>query len=347
METTPNAASGWKFITIGFAVVAENAGEAKEIMDAYDNIIETDAIEGKGLFANITDIPLEDEDEDDFDMVEAYNCQATFTNYFAELKQYGIIGPLGAKAFLNKDMKTLLMASLKHLATFIKDNTDKQNATKNEITNKIGMLDAMPVWGLFLQILILQGLCRWLESVDINEGQRGYDEGCELYDWLIKRLLDKLIRLIYFQFGDNDKKRLKPLCDYLYSTKWGRYVQEYIFGNSVGAEELPPAPSQLQRPTIGRKRGRPVKPFDDIIVGSDIDAVKAKLHSLIDTKTNKGAIIYITAAVSLGIIQKPTYSQFEKEFGDKASRQNYNKYLDARSFTDEEMTGAKAAINAL
>lgn len=213
---------GWQFYPI--SIIASS-----ELHDIIKDIIKSDAENGKGLFANVTDIPLEDVDEDEFDMVEGYNCQATFTKYFAELKQYGVIGTAETEAFLCKDFKTLLMALLKHLAAYIKAHTDQQAATKNKIADTIKELDKLPLWGLFLQILTLQGLCRWLESVNIDEGDCGFDEAQSLYGWLNKQLVDKKISFTYRFNGNENKQRLKPLCNYLYSTNIGRMVQDAVF----------------------------------------------------------------------------------------------------------------------
>ncbi len=223
IEQQEQQPEGWQFYPIG--IVASS-----ELHAVINGIIKSDAEKGKGLFANVTNIPLEDVGEDEFDMVEVYNCQATFTKYFAELKRYGIIGTDETGAFLCKDFKTLTMALLKHLATYIKEHTDQQAATKNEITATIKTLDEIPHWGLFLQILTLQGLCRWLESVNINEGDSGFDEAQALYNWLWEHLKGKIIDLIIKPYSDGDKEILKPLTDYLYSTEVGRLVQDIMFG---------------------------------------------------------------------------------------------------------------------
>lgn len=213
---------GWQFVSL-------NIVASQELHNGINEILKDEAEHGKGIFANVTDIPLEDIYEDEFDMVEVYNCQATFTKYFEELKKFGIIGLVGADSFLNQNFKYFLLGLLKKLATYIKEHTDKQAATKNEITNTLKILDELPHWGLFFQILTLQGLCRWLESVNINEGDKGFDEVQTLYDWLLKYLAEKIMNLAFKPYSDGDKARLKPLTDYLYSTEVERWLQEQIF----------------------------------------------------------------------------------------------------------------------
>lgn len=327
----------WQFV--GFHIIA-----SPELHDGINEILKDEAEHGKGLFANVTDIPLEDIDEDEFDMVEVYNCQATFTKYLAELKRFSIIGAVGDEAFLNKTFKNTLMRLLRGLATYIKENTDKQAATKNEITDTIKILDELSHWGLFLQILILQGLCRWLESVNINEGDKGFDEAQALYDWLLEHLAEKIMNLAFKPYSDGDKARLKPLTDYLYSIEIGRWVQEQIFSKPQQDDILlPDEAKELSKETPNRGKGRPSKPFDDILV-KDKEATKRKLHSLIDGKQDSKAVIYIKAAIQLGVIQKPTHTQFIKEFGSIVSKQIFNKYINGNLYSDDELKGAKQAL---
>lgn len=197
-------------------------------------LIQADAQKGEGLFANNTDIPLEDESEDDFLMIEAYDCKASLCEYWQELKDNGIIGVGKTNAFFSYQFRQYLLQLLKDVATFIKDNTNKPSKAKNKVTTTLKGLDNIPVWGLFFQILLLQGLCRWLESVDINEGDKGYKEAQLMYNWLCLALAEKEMLFCNTAYGDEDKQMLQPLCNYLYSTEIGKEVQkcmgEYLFG---------------------------------------------------------------------------------------------------------------------
>lgn len=97
-------------------------------------------------------------------------------------------------------------------------------------------------------------------------------------------------------------------------------------------------------PLSTKKKGRTVKPFDNIIIG-DKEATKEKLHKLLKDRKGASAIIFIKAAIQLGIIQRPTHTQFKNEFGDNiASRSLYNRYLNGNSYSKDELTGAKAAL---
>lgn len=223
-ETTPTQGNEWLFFPI--RIMAPQQIQEEIITP----LIQADAQKGEGLFANNTDIPIEDENEDDLLMIEAYDCKASLCGYWQELKDNGIIGIGKVDAFFPYQFRQYLLLLLKDLATFIKDNTNKPSKAKNKVTTTLKSLDKIPVWGLFFQILLLQGLCRWLESVDINEGDNGYKEAQLMHDWLCLALFEKEIIFCKTPYGDKDKQMLQPLCNYLYSTEIGKEVQKSIFG---------------------------------------------------------------------------------------------------------------------
>lgn len=208
---------GWHFVPI---VIAGN----KELVEVADDIMERDAKEGKGLFANITQIPQEDEALDEFLDVEAYGLKCSFVPFLDELKQYDIVD--GEKPFFSKEMTRGLFAFLKMAATYLKEHTDKPQAIKNEIARLVKSFDSIPIWGLFLQILFLQGLCRLLEGANIKEGDNGYNEAYSLYEWLFLLLGEKEVEFCFQPYGEKDLEILKPLCAYLMSTQMGQEVQK-------------------------------------------------------------------------------------------------------------------------
>lgn len=241
MRKEPQSSNEWQFIQMRFVA-------PEEIMkDAINPILERDASEGKGLFANVTEIGTEDEDEDALLMVKIYNCEASLTGYWEDLKRFGVISRGKYDAFFSCQFRGLLLKVLNELATYISQNTDKPAKTKNHITETVKAFDNMPIWGLFFQILILQGLCKWLLSVNIKKGDNGYDEAKSLNNWLYDALYKKLENFCYVPYGDNDKIRLKPLCDYLYSTEIGKEVQRDIFskGQQAGSDGGATLPKEL------------------------------------------------------------------------------------------------------
>ena len=213
---------GWCFVPISIL----HPKEAPELRGAIESTLERDAQAGTGLFANVTKIEKEDEALDEWLCVEAYNCKHSFTKYLAALKQFNVVGNDGA--FLKQDFTQYIFILLKQCADIIKDNTDRPQRVKNSLNDVIAKLDNIPIWGLFIQILVLQGLCQMLESIDINEGQSGYDEVRDLHDWLSFSLIDKLMHFCFVPYGENDFKALTPLCEYLCTIEAGKTVQKWV-----------------------------------------------------------------------------------------------------------------------
>ena len=192
----------------------------------FDKILEADFKECKGLYSNSTDMQIEDEDDDDFLMVEAYGFKGSLEPYYRKLQQYGVMECL----FKDKEVRNVFWSLLKHIVTFIRDNTTKPNKARNEITNTLKIIDNIPGLGLIWQILLLQGLYSLFEKIDINEGDNGFDEAQELCNWTFEQLLQKELWFCHYFWSDEDKEILKPICNYLYSTEVGKVVQCYLFG---------------------------------------------------------------------------------------------------------------------
>ena len=343
-----NKVDEWQFYPI--RIIAPQQIQEKIIKP----MIEAQAIKGEGLFTNSTSIPLEDEGEDDFLMIEAYNCNGSMSGYWQELKDFGIIGIGKTDGFLPYQFKQYLLQLLKEVATYIKNNTDAPSKAKNKVTNTLKALGKLPVWGLFFQILLLQGLCSWLENLNMDEKDPSIKEAQLFYNWLCIALADKEMNFCFVPYGDKDKEQLKPLCTYLYTTVVGKAVQEHIFGKpqpevtTQEPEQDTKENKQTYQPISSKKKGkgRPSKPFNSVLVGDDEKkkVTLKTLHNLVKDKANSKAVLYIKTAISMGLIQKPTYTQFTKEFGQIASRTIYNKYVTQNLFSEDEIKGAKQAL---
>lgn len=328
------------------------------LMNIIDGIIQRDGEQGKGLFANHTDIPEEDEAEDELLMIDAFGLKCSLLPYWDELKKYKVIGDDG---FLKGNFKRELLISINQEVSFVKDNTDKPARIKNHIAKKLKVYDEIPVWGIFFQILILQGLCSWLEEVPLNEGDNGYKEAQSLYNWITERLLEKLTRFCLMPFGDGDKRMLKPLCDYLYTTKAGQAIQAHIANkihgkaeqdkntqvievHSINPEPQPKRPKQQQKGQPARGKGRPKETLKDKMI-NDADGSKLqKVHTVMNGKKGKDAALIVIACIKKGWMQKPTFTQVKEEFGDIGTQQGFTKYLNESCFAKDEIEGA---INSL
>lgn len=219
-----NRKIGWRFCA------ASIIGPEPMVHITNDTIV-SEAREGRGLFANTTNISKEDESEDELLMANAFDVQGSLYAYRNNLEKYGVIGESG---FLNGDFRTLLFTALNNAATFVREYSDSPAKMKNHIGGILTKFDKMPIWGLFFQILILQGLCEWIGALDIDEGNKGYEEALSVYSWLCGALVRKEVQFCYTPYGDESEEHLKPLTDYLYSTEVGQYVQQALFGSRLG-----------------------------------------------------------------------------------------------------------------
>ncbi len=235
-QPTPSTAQrpidvkGWKFKPM--AIVAP--------VEFHKLIIET-------LFecANLTDIPTESIDEflDELANREAFNVRCSLTPYIDALKRCRVI--LDNGSFFDREKTRLLFVALKKATDSMKANTDKPGTVKADIANLIKGFDGVPVWGLFFQILILQGLCDVFERLDINEGDTGYYEAQSLYNWIVQQLIGKEAVFCCLPYGETDLKRLEPFCEYLLSTSVGQWVQACLFGSD---EQPTDEQTQVEQP---------------------------------------------------------------------------------------------------
>ena len=243
-SATEPASNEWRFISM--RIIA-----SQPLMQIVDEVVMKDAIAGLGTFANLTEIPDEDEELDAYLLIDAYSLKCSLVPFLDDLKNYGI-----ADGFLSKDLTRLLLWILKREVVFIKDNTTTPAKIKNHIRKTIKVFDDMPIWGIFFQILAFQGLCRWFECINIDEGDDGYREAQSLYDWTCKQLISKEIEFCYKPYGDGDKEILKPLCNYLYSTELGKLVQSKLFNTEESQQTIAQEseagiqlPAELNTPT--------------------------------------------------------------------------------------------------
>lgn len=220
-EELPSA--GWRFIPVHILA-------PQNMHNIIGDIIKEDAINGKGLFSNFTKVDGQlDESLDALLCVDQYSVIGNFQHYLAELRRYKV------DALLKADLTKYLFTLLKKITDFIKANTDKPEATKKYILDAITELDKYPIYGLIFQILTLQGLVDMFDHCNLNEGDTGYNEAQELLNWIGDLLARKIVWFAYQGgiYSDNDKKALQPICDYLYNTDMGHFVQDAIFNRKL------------------------------------------------------------------------------------------------------------------
>lgn len=97
-----------------------------------------------------------------------------------------------------------------------------------------------------------------------------------------------------------------------------------------------------QEPTRGR--GRPKETLKDKMIDDAKGEKLQKIHTKMIGKKGKDAALIILACIKKGWMTKPTYTQVKNEFGDIGSKTGYNRYLNEKMFTKEELEGV---INSL
>ena len=271
----PQQGEGWRFMDL--TVIAQ-----QELHQAITSELDRQALEGVGLWANITKPSNDDEGLDEFMCVEAYNVKCSNQPFYSDLKNYGITPSL-----LDKEATRSLFALLKSMGDEIKSNTTQPHKVKSQMVERLRGLDTVPIWGLLFQIMLLQGLCKMFECCSLTEGDTGYQDAVLLYEWLQERLGEKLISFTLKPWGDGDRERLKPLTDYLYNTDIGREVQDVVFGVPCLADDEPAA-------NTAKRQGNQHPANQEPSTGRE-------LPSVLDTEQ---ARIYFARAVEAGLMSE-------------------------------------------
>lgn len=335
-ETKPE---GWQFKNNPVIIAPQ------ELHQIINDRIQSDALKGEGLFSNITEIETFDETFDEYLDCEAYGVKCSLQPYMRALEEYGVIKSLFSSEELSFKHVLEILNGEQGIITYIKEHSTEPNKIRNYTTMIIKAFDDVPIWGLFYQITILQGLCYWCQEArnKIGESNDGYKDILELWGWIESLLIEKEILFTYQPWGDRDKERLKPLCDYLYSTELGQSIQEEIFGkHQTDIPEPQPLPSEGSPRQKSSTKGRPRTTLQDKITATNKEELINKLHLLIDGKSGKDVALVITACVLKGLMTKPTFKQVECEFGNIGNRSGFNKYMSKSTFfTDDELNGIK------
>lgn len=102
---------------------------------------------------------------------------------------------------------------------------------------------------------------------------------------------------------------------------------------------------QPQQSKTTRRKGRPKSTFKDCMVNDEDGIRLKKIHSVMKGRIGKGAALVMLACIKKGWLIRPTYAQVKNEFGDIGSSSGYNKYLNEKMFTKDEIDGAINSLN--
>lgn len=223
-QPQPIEVAGWRFKPMASIIAPV------ELHGTISDVLSEAAL--KGMFDSKTDAETGiDELLDGLMMAEAFNVRCSLTHYTEELRRHNIM--LGSDSLFNRDFARMLLSTLADAVQALKEYNDRPNKLKGSIADIVKRFDDVPVWGLFFQILTLQGIADLLERLDINEGDTGFDEAQTFYNWLLELLIEKewwFACVSSMTYGDGDLQRLEPLCEYLMSTYAGKITQELVKG---------------------------------------------------------------------------------------------------------------------
>lgn len=140
---------------------------------------------------------------------------------------------------------------------------------------------------------------------------------------------------------ENVCKTLDDVCKFVgYTTELKKEPQER--DNNSSLTDTIPEPQRKPKPTRGK--GRPKETLKDKMIDDANGQKLQKMHSKMDDKKGKDFALLMLACIKKGWLTRPTCTQAKNEFGDIGSKTGYNKYLNEKMFTKEEIEGA---INSL
>lgn len=173
-----------------------------------------------------------------------------------------------------------------------------------------------------------------LEAYKERFGDKLAKEAEKLIDWLTTDLDALMYQLqdVGTKYGLNNP----------YEETWQNELRETFEQTDTkqGAAE-----DTGQKPTRRRGRGRPKESLKDKMVNDEDGSKLQKIHTIMQGKKGKDAVLVLLACVLKGWMDRPTYKQVKDEFGDIGSKSGFNRYFAESMFTAEEIKGAKSRLD--
>lgn len=206
--------------------------------------------------------------------------------------------------------------------------------------------------------LTLAQLSEWhdkwrLERFESNDNTRYYQtDGRYLYDTLLdkdlaeeKRVSDYVLELLCkIRKMTNELKRMNLSYQESEDIKCKRETLYKELTQFIKPQQKQAEQQQQETTKLIRGKGRPKETLKDKLI-DDANGERLKiLHTKLNGKKGKDVSLIMLAAIKIGWLTKPTYTQVKNEFKDIGCKTGYNKYLNENRFTKEEIEGA---INSL
>lgn len=125
------------------------------------------------------------------------------------------------------------------------------------------------------------------------------------------------------------------------------YEEEWLneLRDTVGQTDTKPGAVENMKQKQKRKRGRPTETLKDKMVNDEDGSKLQTIHTIMQGKKGKDAVLVLLACVLKGWMDRPTYKQVVDEFGYIGSKTGYNRYFAESMFTTEEIKGAKSRLD--
>ena len=234
----------WRFFEIGIINVFPASAEPNvnadpiNIQPTIQYLFDSELTKKGGMFSSKLSIPREDEDLDKLLCVEVYGMKCSFQPFLTELKNYGVVDLFG------QDLIKLLFEVLHRIGTFMKDNTDKPQAIKNNIISMLEVWGNAPLISPMIHICVMRGVEVFLqECLDVLDGY-GVAEVQSLLEWVAMeecKLISRftIMPLTMGAIGQEITEHIKPFTDYLYSTEIGKLANDTTLSCLYGDVDTP------------------------------------------------------------------------------------------------------------
>lgn len=152
--------------------------------------------------------------------------------YKDELEKFGIDEMLLENTDLNiRDIISLV----KHTGNMISEHSGSPTLIENRILDVLVGCDEYKQVGLIVQVLYLQGVLKWFEYCDLNEGDPGSIEAQNLVNWIYEKFKEACF--FYFWILKNNNIS-KPLTDYLETLEIGQVWKEFEIKKELNVLEI-------------------------------------------------------------------------------------------------------------
>jgi len=186
-----------------------------------------------GFFSSCYNPTLEDTDLDALLCVDVYGMKCSFQPYLSELNNYEVTTLLG------KELTKCLFTVLYGIGKFMKENTNKPQAIKNNIISALDVWGDVPLFSSIMQICVFRGIEVFLQECLDSLEKYGTAEVQSLLDWVMLEegkliCMFTIMPLTMGTMGREITEHIKPFTDYLYSTEVGKYANDTTLASIYG-----------------------------------------------------------------------------------------------------------------